>query len=354
MMCGGATINAVRPDNYINQVIITSISIFVMYLVIPTRFSNQFFLTLTATVGEIFLVLFLVESIKIPTLVSLFLSLVFADIVGGISAWQVQKYRLRSFQDIAKSRELQKQLEQHTKQLEAIVNERTEKLKAAERLAAIGATAGMVGHDIRNPLTAITGAVYLAKKEIGQLPNGQRTENIKTHLDFIGDQTIYVNKIVEDLQDYARPLTPNNEEIDLEQIVKDVLSEVKTPQNIETEISIEEFNPKLKLDSVYMRRILTNLLNNAIQAMPEGGKITIKTKKEEEKAIISIEDTGVGIPEETKNYIFTPLFTTKSKGQGFGLAVAKRLIEGLNGSITFESEKGKGTKFIIEYPHKAE
>ena len=106
-------------------------------------------------------------------------------------------------------------------------------------------------------------------------------------------------------------------------------------------------------DSTYIQRILNNLVNNAIQAMPSGGKLTINAYCEANKVIISVEDTGVGIPKEAKAKLFTPLFTTKSKGQGFGLAVVKRMSEALGGSVSFESQEGKGTKFIVCLPNRS-
>ena len=101
-----------------------------------------------------------------------------------------------------------------------------------------------------------------------------------------------------------------------------------------------------------MQRILTNLIINAMQAMPNGGNLTISAHHQANKASIIVEDTGVGIPEDVKPKLFTPMMTTKSKGQGLGLAVVKRLVEALNGTISFESEVGKGTKFKIELPLK--
>ena len=88
--------------------------------------------------------------------------------------------------------------------------------------------------------------------------------------------------------------------------------------------------------------------------MPNGGKLTIKVLSNKDRTIISVKDTGVGIPEEAKPNLFKPLFTTKSKGQGLGLAVVKRLTEALGGTVTFESQEGKGAKFIIELPLEAD
>lgn len=93
-----------------------------------------------------------------------------------------------------------------------------------------------------------------------------------------------------------------------------------------------------------------DLVNNAVQAMPKGGNLTIHAYKEANDIVISNKDTGVGIPEAIKSKLFAPMFTTKSKGQGFGLAVIKRMTESLGGIVSFESQEGKGTTFIIRLP----
>ena len=160
----------------------------------------------------------------------------------------------------------------------------------------------------------------------------------------------YINKIVADLQDFARPLSPRIEDTDLEQIIQSVLAILVIPQDITVTCSITKNFPKLKTDQSYLQRILTNLSNNAIQAMPKGGKLTIAVFSKNGKAAIVVEDSGEGIPESVKSKIFTPLVTTKAKGQGFGLSVVKRFVEALGGTVTFESDAGKGTKFIVELP----
>ena len=204
-------------------------------------------------------------------------------------------------------------------------------MKDAERLAAIGETAGMVGHDIRNPLQAITSSVYLAKEETKALPESGEKEGLTESLETIEEQVLYINKIVSDLQDFVKPLNPKIEEIHLPKLVKDAFLSIAIPENVKVLISIEEHIRELVVDKYLIKRVLINLITNAIQAMPEGGMLTLTAAQENETACISVEDTGLGIPEENRNKIFKPLFTTKSKGQGFGLAVCKRLVEAHSG-----------------------
>jgi PAS domain S-box-containing protein len=239
-------------------------------------------------------------------------------------------------------------LEEYATQMEELANQRAAQLKDAERLAAIGATAGMVGHDIRNPLQAITGDVYLAKTELATIPEGEEKKNIQESLAEIEKNVDYINKIVADLQDFARPLKPNDEETDLKLVINDLLSKNGLPENIKVSVKVE--TEKIVADSTFINRILYNLVNNAVQAMPKGGKLTIRTYKEANDTVISVKDTGVGIPEAVKGKLFTPMFTTKAKGQGFGLAVIKRMAEALGGNVSFESQEGKGTTFIVRLP----
>ncbi len=120
------------------------------------------------------------------------------------------------------------------------------------------------------------------------------------------------------------------------------------PKNIKVSAKVE--TETVVTDCTFINRIMYNLVNNAVQAMPNGGKLTIHSFKDANDVVISIMDTGVGIPEAVKAKLFTPMFTTKSKGQGFGLAVVKRMTEALGGTVTFESQEGKGTTFTIRLP----
>ncbi len=241
-------------------------------------------------------------------------------------------------------------LEEYATQMEELANERAKQLKENERLAAIGQTAGMVGHDIRNPLQAIVGELYLAKDEVVSLPDGDAKKNLQESITYIEENLFYIDKIVADLQDYTKPLKPNKEKVNIEKVIEEALLIVSVPNNLQVSISIEEDFPQFTADFAMLKRALINLIQNAVQAMANGGSLNISAKCTGSHAYISIGDTGEGIPEEVKSKLFTPLFTTKSKGQGFGLAVVKRLVEAQGGKINFESKQGKGTTFTIQLP----
>jgi signal transduction histidine kinase len=159
-----------------------------------------------------------------------------------------------------------------------------------------------------------------------------------------------INKIVQDLQDLAKPLTPLVEESDLKLIIDELLTKNGLPDNVKVSVNVEPNAMNFVADSTFINRIMYNLVNNAVQAMPNGGRLTIHTYKEAKDVVITVTDTGVGIPEAVKNKLFTPMFTTKAKGQGFGLAVIKRMTEALGGTVSFESQEGKGTTFKVRLP----
>jgi PAS domain S-box-containing protein len=253
--------------------------------------------------------------------------------------------------DISEQKQLQKNLENYAVTLEKIVEERTKKLKDHERFVAIGQTAGMVGHDLRNPLQTILGELYLAKTAINSLSDEDVKRSLLENMQAIEDQTAYMDKIVSDLQAFVRPVKIDKKPISLKELVDSALSNIGIPDNINLENHVNQSFQKVKVDPQLLKRVLINLLTNAVQAMPNGGTLTLSSSLNRQKqASLAVEDTGVGIPEKIKPQIFTPLFTTKPRGQGFGLAVCKRVIEAHEGTITFESQEGKGAKFTIQFP----
>lgn len=255
-------------------------------------------------------------------------------------------------QDVSEQKIIHHQLEECNRQVEELVEERVKQLKESDWLAAVRQTAGIVGHDIRNPLQSIISEIYLAGLEVKSLPEGQTKASLTESLEQIQQNSEYINKIVSDLQDYAKPLKMEVEEIDLRDIIKKTLLNNVVPDDIFVVVSVEETIKKTTVEPNFIKRILGNLVLNAVQAMPKGGTLTIRAFQEANNIVLTVEDTGEGIPEKIQGYLFKPLFTTKSKGQGFGLAVCKRLVEALGGKITFKTQTGKGTKFIVQLPNK--
>jgi len=239
--------------------------------------------------------------------------------------------------------------------LEEMVQEKTKaledaqgKLLDAQRLAAIGEAAAMVGHDLRNPLQVITYALSFADQRLTATMDDDFRETLET----IKEQVKYMNKIVSDLQDYARPLKPKLVETHLPELIAETLDTLTIPHTVKVTLHIDEAAKALTLmtDAFMIKRVFINLITNAVQAMPKGGQLTISLTTIDDQAVISIQDTGVGIPEEQKTKLFQPLFTTKAKGQGLGLTVCKRLIEANEGHITFTSTLGVGSTFTVTLP----
>jgi PAS domain S-box-containing protein len=222
-----------------------------------------------------------------------------------------------------------------------------EELAKSHRLAVIGETSAMIGHDLRNPLQGIAGVVYLAKKNLESRRTADRKATVAL-LDTIEEQVLYMDKIVSDLQDYAQPLAPQLTETNLPNLIKQTLSTIKMPETVKVSVKMEKLATNAMVDSTLMRRTLTNLTINAIQAMPKRGKLTIQARSRGDSIILTVEDTGVGIPRKNLAKIFDPFFTTKARGQGLGLAVCKRLVEAQGGTISVKSKPRKGTAFTIK------
>jgi PAS domain S-box-containing protein len=253
--------------------------------------------------------------------------------------------------DISQQKQIQDYLQKQAESLEQIVQDRTKQLYDSERLAAIGQTAGMVGHDLRNPLQTIIGELYLAKNEVDSLSEGESKSNLQESIQAIEEQAAYMDKIVSDLQAFVKPVKIDRNFVDLKKLIKDVLESVAIPEYIKVDVNFEKDFPQVKADLQLLKRVLINLVTNAVQAMPKEGKITINAQLNNQEVVsIIVEDQGIGISEKIRPHIFTPLFTTKPRGQGFGLAVCKRVIEAHGGTISFESQEGKGAKFLIQFP----
>ena len=200
--------------------------------------------------------------------------------------------------DITEQKERQKNLQAHADYLRKVIEERTKQLKDSERLVAIGQTAGMVGHDLRNPLQTIIGELFLAKNEVESLSDGEVKNNLQESIRAIEDQAVYMDKIVSDLQAFVQPVKIDKKPINLKEVVDGVLASVDTPTNILVLTQIEDDFPLIKADIHLLKRVLINLVTNSVQAMPDGGKLTLVGQVNPEGQVsITVQDTGVGIPD---------------------------------------------------------
>ena len=221
-----------------------------------------------------------------------------------------------------------------------------QKLLESERLATIGRLATMVAHDLRNPLAGIQNASYYLKM---QLKKHKVDCEMQEMVEIINREVEYANNTINDLLDFASVKKPEFKEVDVNKMIEEVLLLLEISENVEV---IKKFGclPKITADPHHLRRIFHNLVENAVQAMPNGGKLTIQTKKTGDFVEIRFTDTGMGISKENMDKIFTPFFTTRAKGIGMGLAVCKKLVEEHNGTIDVKSKEGTGSTFTVKLP----
>ena len=220
-----------------------------------------------------------------------------------------------------------------------------ERLLRAERLAAIGETAAMIGHDLRNPLQAISTAIYVLRKEL----TPSTTEKTREMFEVIEDSVAYSDRIVRGLLEYSQELKLEPSETTPRLMVSDAVRQVEIPKNIViSDLTSDE--PKIRVDTAKIRRIFVNLIEDAVDAMPNGGELTILSNRSDNSLIVKFTDTGPGIPENVLRDLWKPLVTTKPKGIGLGLAICKRIAEAHGGSITVESKVGEGTTFTLKLP----
>jgi len=258
------------------------------------------------------------------------------------------------YKDITERKQMEKKLEEYSQHLEELVEKRTRQLKKAqeqliksERLAAIGQVAAMVGHDLRNPLTSIKGATYYLKKKLGP----KMDEKAMEMLELIEKDIEHSNEIITDLMEYSKEIRLELTETTPKSIVRDALSLVEVLENVQV-LDLTQSEPKIKVDVAKMKRVFGNLIKNAIDAMPIGGKLAITSRESNANMKIAFADTGIGMTKEIMEKIWTPFFTTKAKGMGLGLAICKRIIEAHGGSISVDSTVGKGTTFTVTIPIK--
>ena len=222
-----------------------------------------------------------------------------------------------------------------------------QRLQQAERLAVIGETAAMVGHDLRNPLQGMAGALHLLKQEgLSEIERNEVVQVMERSLE-------YADSILRDLADYSARIQLSLSDVTPKSIITGAIGAVKVPPNVVVQ-NLSEDQPTLRGDVSRLRRAFVNLIENAIDAMPEGGKLTLNSRQLDGMVEISLSDTGSGIAENVAANLWKPFHTTKAKGLGLGLSISKRIVDAHGGKMSVESKAGEGTTITTCLPIEQE
>jgi signal transduction histidine kinase len=235
-----------------------------------------------------------------------------------------------------------------------------EQLKERDRLAALGEMAAGLAHEIRNPLGSIkASAQYLSE-------TSDKAEGGNEFLDIIVDEVDRLNRVVSSFLDYARPSQVDPEPIDVSaaiQLTLQLLRPECDAANVALRVTMDTSLPKVRIDMEHLRQVLINLVQNAVQAMPDGGQIDVETRVQDRLrpgdgahrwVQVSVRDTGPGIAPALLPNLFVPFVTTKQQGTGLGLAISQRIVSEAGGRIDVRSRQGVGTTFVVSLPAEPE
>ncbi|MCD6453488.1 MAG: PAS domain S-box protein [Dehalococcoidales bacterium] len=276
------------------------------------------------------------------------------------------------FRDITERKQMEAEIQARNEQLDAQneeelraaneelqasseeLREAQEQLIRSEKLAVIGQLAGGIGHELRNPLGGMKNAVYYIRGKVVNSGLALAEPRIMEFLDIIDNEIGSSDKIISDLLGFSRVGKPAVSPANIGKVIDGALSRMRIPGNIAVVKQIDSNLPEVPIDDSQIHQVLVNIITNAIQAMPEGGKLSISARKVKESLEVGISDTGYGISPEVRDKVFDPLFTTRAKGIGLGLAVCKTIVERHGGNITVNSKPGAGSTFTIRLPLKVD
>jgi len=257
------------------------------------------------------------------------------------------------FSDITERKQMEEDLWKHHERLEELVEERTKELKdaqerllAAERLATLGEFSGSISHELRNPLSVIDSSAYYLKTKLKDAD-----EKVLEHLNRIKSSVGSSTATIESLLNLTRMKEPKLTMVDLIAITSDAIATSKVPDTVKV---IQDFPGQevwVNADHEQLRMAFNNIIKNASEALEGKGTLTVTVRTAaDSRAEVSFTDTGQGIAEENLDRVFQPLFSTKTRGIGFGLSIAKMVIDKHGGTIEAKSEPGKGATITIQLP----
>jgi signal transduction histidine kinase len=214
-----------------------------------------------------------------------------------------------------------------------------------ERLAVIGQVSGGIAHELRNPLNVIKTSIYFLRNAKAPAP-----EKVAAHLERIDRQATLADNVITALHDFARLPEPVVDDVSPPRLFQSIVDSLSIPQNVQVSMVCSDELTGVRADERQLSIVLSNLIRNACDAMTEGGKLTLAATVVGDEARLSVIDTGKGIPSPELPSVMEPLFSTKARGLGLGLAIAKAIVEKHRGRIAVESEVDKGSAFTIVLP----
>jgi signal transduction histidine kinase len=226
------------------------------------------------------------------------------------------------------------------------------RLRRAESLASLTTMTASVAHEIKNPLGAIGIHIQLVKKAL-QGKSSVDPKNIIKNIDVVSEEVERLNKIVVDFLFAVRPMNIKPEKTDLNSLLREILDFARAELaagKIAVEEKLTRRLPRVFIDPKAIRQAVLNIIMNAIAAMPDGGTLTVTTKKKDEFLQLVISDSGIGIPAENLDKIFEPYFTTRETGSGLGLTNVFKIIKEHKADIRVDSQPGEGASFTISFP----
>ncbi len=212
----------------------------------------------------------------------------------------------------------------------------------SERLAAIGKIAGGIAHELRNPLNVVKTSVYYLRTA-----KNPSDEKRATHLERIDRQVMAADGVITALNNFARLPIPELKPVDVAALLNDVAELTPVTNSVRVTIECPPSLPPVLADADQLRIVFGNLFRNARDAMPDGGAVTITALHERDRVEVAIADTGVGIPTEDFGRVMEPLYSTKSRGIGLGLAIVRAILDKHSGTLTIESELKRGTTMRV-------